>query len=101
MSEKVRELREARGISQQGLADLSGLSKAYIGHIETGRRRLNEDTIASIASALNVPGNYLLEGSEDPEIARHVAALRSMTEEQRQKIFEYADLIANARFVSA
>jgi transcriptional regulator with XRE-family HTH domain len=53
----MRELtrtREERGLSQQGLADASGVNKATINQIERGRRSPNVDTLEKLADALTV-----------------------------------------------
>lgn len=61
---KVREWREYRQMTQEELADLVGCSKATIGHIETGERRLTDKWAYPISKALKVGIGYLYE--EDP-----------------------------------
>ncbi|OIP29226.1 MAG: transcriptional regulator [Deltaproteobacteria bacterium CG12_big_fil_rev_8_21_14_0_65_43_10] len=39
--DRVRELRSAREITQEGLAERSGLSRQYIGDIERGVRNIS------------------------------------------------------------
>ena len=55
-SKPMRELtriRQEQGLSQQRLADASGVNKATINQIERGRRSPNVDTLERLASALN------------------------------------------------
>jgi DNA-binding XRE family transcriptional regulator len=46
--------RNARGLTQQQVADTAGISKPYLSQIETGKRKGSTESLASIANALNV-----------------------------------------------
>lgn len=59
---KVRDLRERRGYSQEGLASATRLSRNYIGMIERAEANVTLLTIEKIARALNVDGFELLKG---------------------------------------
>ena len=51
---KVRELRDARGLSQEALADAAGLHRTHISLIERGQRSARLETIESLATALGI-----------------------------------------------
>ena len=51
---RLRELRLAAGLSQEQLADKSGLHRTYIGGIERGERNVGVLNIVQIARALRV-----------------------------------------------
>lgn len=52
---RLRELREARGLSEQGLAELAGVPHAAISELESGRnRRLDHVILERLARALDV-----------------------------------------------
>jgi transcriptional regulator with XRE-family HTH domain len=51
---RVRELRQAKGISQEGLADKAGLDRTYISSIERGKRNISLENIERLAKALKV-----------------------------------------------
>jgi transcriptional regulator with XRE-family HTH domain len=51
---RVRELRLARGLSQEELAFRAGVHRTYLGSIERGERNPALKNIAAIAKALDV-----------------------------------------------
>ena len=51
----LRRLREARGWSQQALADVADVSKPTIYRIETARFSVTLDVLVSLAQALEIP----------------------------------------------
>jgi len=62
LAERVRELREARGLSQAALADRAQIAHSYITIIEAGQQRLPPRAILlRVAKALGVPERRLVE----------------------------------------
>lgn len=59
---RVRARRLSLGLSQQDLADRTGLHHTFIGHVEHGRRNLRLDGLCKLAWGLNVDLGELLEG---------------------------------------
>jgi transcriptional regulator with XRE-family HTH domain len=57
----LRRLRTKRGLSQQGLAERSGLSREYVARLETGQHNPSLATLQKLAKALGVPVTALLE----------------------------------------
>src|SRR5215212_6377068 len=51
---ELTRIREECGLSQQGLADASGVNKATISQIEHGRRSPNVETLEKLSDALGV-----------------------------------------------
>lgn len=52
---KIRELREAKGITQEALSELSGVSRATIWALESGQDKVTTTkTLIKIAEALGV-----------------------------------------------
>jgi len=65
----VRRRRTETGLSQEGLADLAGIHRTYIGGIERGERNPTLLMIHRLAKALNIPPTQLLEPDE-PQTTR-------------------------------
>ncbi len=51
---RVRELRREKNLTQEGLADKSGLHYTYIGVVERGQKNVSLENIEKIVKALNV-----------------------------------------------
>ena len=60
----LRRLRLAKGLSQEALAQVSGIHRTYIGAVERGERNVSIDNIERIAAALCVNISDLLSGNK-------------------------------------
>jgi transcriptional regulator with XRE-family HTH domain len=59
---KVRSLRKSIGVSQEVLAEKSGLDRSYVGGVERGERNISLGNIEKIALALEVEIRELFSG---------------------------------------
>ena len=50
----IRRIREERGLSQEELADLAGLHRAYVGQIERVEKNIGLKNLEKIAKALKI-----------------------------------------------
>ena len=64
---RIKELRQAAGMTQAELAEKIGLSLQAISHYETGRRQITVSKLVAIATAL---GCSLDDLCEDEEVKR-------------------------------
>jgi transcriptional regulator with XRE-family HTH domain len=60
----IRRLRTARGISQEGLAAVSGIDRAFMGEIERGDTNPSFEVLQRIASGLAVRLSELIDQYE-------------------------------------
>jgi transcriptional regulator with XRE-family HTH domain len=60
---RLRELRERCGVSQQVVAAAAAMSSAYYGALERGDKRINSDTAKRLAKALGCAAAALLGGA--------------------------------------
>lgn len=58
---KVREIRQKKGFSQEALALKAGVHRTYIGMIERGEKNITLENIEKISNALDVPLSKLFE----------------------------------------
>ncbi len=60
----VRRLREAKGLSQEKLAEAADIHRTYIGDVERGTRNIALVNMSKIANALDLPLSRLLAEME-------------------------------------
>ncbi|TXN29124.1 helix-turn-helix transcriptional regulator [Methylobacterium sp. WL19] len=70
----LRQLRVAKGLSQERLALAAGIDRAYVGRVERGSENVTISTLEAIAKVLSVPLAVLLtepvEGAAVPSPLR-------------------------------
>jgi transcriptional regulator with XRE-family HTH domain len=95
LAKQLREAREYLGISQQFVADETGISRAAISAIETGRRRVAATELERLASVYKLPPAYFLEGStEEPPTVRALAReATELTESDRAEVLRFAQFL--------
>ena len=54
IGQKIRDLRLARGYSQEGIADASGMGRTYMGRVERGEQNISIQNLIQVAFALDV-----------------------------------------------
>ena len=62
--QRLRALRLERGMSQERLAELAGLHRAYISGVEIGRRNISLWTVHRLANALGVTSSALVDSDD-------------------------------------
>lgn len=89
--ERIKALRVARNLTQEQLAEMSGLSRDALSRIERGDRSARITTLSQLSGALSVPISSLVSGTSDPAPARRAAwddvrAVLSRLEERDAKL---------------
>ena len=60
VGQRIKEVREAKGLTQEDLADIVDLSPTHVSVIERGLKVAKLDTFVAIANALDVSADVLL-----------------------------------------
>jgi transcriptional regulator with XRE-family HTH domain len=64
LGDALRELRKARGLTQETLGDLSGLTTNYVGDTERGERNVSVRALWQLSDGLGVSASDLLRQAE-------------------------------------
>ncbi|WP_258402254.1 helix-turn-helix domain-containing protein, partial [Lonsdalea populi] len=92
-AQRLRDLRRQKGLSQSELGKLADLHYTHIGRFERGTSRPGGDTLKRLADALDVTGDYLLEGAtdeaakarfEDRELLRQFQEVEQLPDEDKE-----------------
>lgn len=59
-AKRLRQIRQLRGLSQEKLADLTGLHRTYVGSVERSERNVSIDNMERFAQALEINLTELL-----------------------------------------
>lgn len=63
---RIRSRRNERGLTQESLANMAGVSKSFVSEVEAGQRGASGLKYLAIADALDVEVQWLLRGIEQP-----------------------------------
>ena len=99
---RLRESREYLGLSQQLVADRTGIPRSAISDVERGVRKVDSLELKKFALVYSKPVGYFLDEAENPDPATHTLqvltrATAGLTEADQQKLVDYAELLTMAR----
>jgi len=87
-SDTLVSLRKSHGLSQQLLAEKTGLKRSAIGMYETGKREPDMETLKLFADFFHVDMNTLTTGTGDSELNELLETLRNR--EDMRMLFKLA-----------
>lgn len=64
LGDRIREAREAKGWTQEQLADKAQISKGFLSDVENNKRNVSAENALRIADALGMSLDYLMRGEE-------------------------------------
>jgi transcriptional regulator with XRE-family HTH domain len=75
LGQNLRNLRKAKGLSQEAFADTLRIHRTYMGGLERGERNVTLRTVERIAASLGVdPGELLVDNMEGARSTRRSSA---------------------------
>lgn len=106
VGKNIKRLREARGISQNGLSKLSSVSQSAISAIESTTKSPSIDTVFLISKALNVSVGEILFDQEDIQKLTALGdeldtelfnLIRQLSPQDQQRVKDFAEGMIAAR----
>lgn len=87
---RIAELRKKKKLTQEGLAEVIGMSHKIINSIEKGKKGTSIDTLVLIAEALDTSMDYIVTGKidENSELSRIFQGLSNDKKELALRIFK-------------
>lgn len=78
LGQRIRSERKKLAMTQEKIAEMIGVSDAYIGQIERGERSLTLDTLIDLANILGVTVDYLIQDSLTPNDDNFIDHIRQL-----------------------
>lgn len=91
MGERIRELRERQGLTQDDLASRAKLSKGFLSEIENNKRKIGSEYLLRIANALGATVDYLLTGKDEEVAQRPLLIPRELNEYAEREHLSYKE----------
>ena len=89
MNARIKEVREAKGLSQADFAEMLNLKRNSISLIELGKRNPSDRTILDICNTFSVSEEWLRTGSGKPFIETPSSTMEQLKKEFRLDDFSY------------
>jgi transcriptional regulator with XRE-family HTH domain len=94
LATRLREAREYLNLSQQFVADKTGIPRSAVSDIENGRRKVDSLELRKLARLYMYPVAYFLGEEEADEEARALArAVTDLTEDDRAEVVRFAQFL--------
>jgi transcriptional regulator with XRE-family HTH domain len=94
VGDRIREVREEMRMTQDRLAELSGLSKGFLSDVENNKRNLGAQNLLKIANVLGASVDYLLRGEvADVSAVEPVVIPPELSQAARELELSYASTV--------
>jgi len=97
LAKRLREAREFLNLSQQFVADQTGIPRSAVSEIERGNRKVDSLELRRLADLYRFPVSYFLGEQADPAGTKDPTALRALnrtarglTERDRDEVLKFA-----------
>lgn len=94
LASRLREVREYLNLSQQYVADKTGIPRSAVSEIEHGRRKVDSLELRKLARLYMYPVGYFL-GEEEPgdDVRAFARAVTDLTEGDRAEVVRFAQFL--------
>lgn len=91
MKLRIKELRQAKGMTIDDLAAVVGISRSYVNELETGKKTINGRRLEQFAAALGVTVYDLIEDPDvSAEIMSFIDTMKRLTPADRASVMRHA-----------
>jgi transcriptional regulator with XRE-family HTH domain len=102
LGERLKRLREYLGMSQQHVAERTGIPRSAVSEIERGQRKVDAVELTKLARLYQHPVSWLLDEDEQATADTHALALfarrfSKLTDEDRMQLEDFADFLVARR----
>ena len=93
---RIKNKRLELKLTQEKLAELTGLSETYVGAIERSTSKCSIETLVKLAKSLDISMDYLLFGITNDNIDNHLSKIIKKLPKEKQKLYiEICEAIAD------
>src|SRR5580658_401939 len=85
IGDRIREIREARKMTQDQLAEKSTISKGFLSDVENNKRNVSSENLLRIANVLGASLDYLLRGATTEFVSREPVTIPPELAETAEK----------------
>ena len=94
LATRLREVREYLGLSQQYVADKTGIARSAVSDIERGLRKVDSLELRKLARLYMYPVGYFLGEEEvDEEVRTLARAVTDLTDDDRAEVVRFAQFL--------
>jgi len=86
VGDRIREVREARGWTQEKLADVAKISKSFLSEVENKGKNISLDLLLRISTALDASVEYLATGGGQDAKARKPVVIPAELSEAAEQL---------------
>lgn len=91
--DRIKEIREARGMTQDQLADKARISKGFLSDVENDKRNISSENLLKVANALGASVDYLLRGETRSAKREEVVIPPELSEAAEELNLSYAETL--------
>ena len=94
LATRLRDVREYLGLSQQYVADKTGIARSAVSDIERGMRKVDSLELRKLARLYMYPVGYFLGEEEvDEEVRALARAVTDLTDDDRAEVVRFAQFL--------